>query len=298
MSGNILVVDSDSATRIRTIAVLMPAGYHVSIAEDPLQAASVAVAESPDLVLLGDSMTHASGLSIVGRLFSSPETARIPVVIIANTPEHHAAADQAGARAVIAGPLEPADLLRIVDENIHTPGAMPGAPASLLNDADRLAAVTAIRADLKADANLDQFTQLASKLLQVPISTITLIERDQQVFISQIGLAEPWASRGATPLEYSYCQYAVTSRAPLRIDDATAHPLVENSPAIGELNVQSYLGIPLITSDDHAVGTLCVIDSHPRHWTDSEVSILNDLAGILTAQLDTIVRTSGRHSAA
>jgi GAF domain-containing protein len=139
---------------------------------------------------------------------------------------------------------------------------------------------------------------LASKLLQVPISTITLIERDQQVFIGQIGLAEPWASRSATPLEYSYCQYAVTSRAPLRIDDASAHPLVENSPAIGELNVQSYLGIPLITSDDHAVGTLCVIDSHPRHWTDSEVSILNDLAGILTAQLDTIVRTSGRHSAA
>jgi len=297
MADKILVVDSDSAARLRLIAVLMPAGYQVSIAEDPIAAATVAAEELPELVLLGDSMTHASGLSLVGRLFSSPETARIPVLVIANTVENATAADQSGARAVIPGPVAAADLLRAIEANIHSPGALVQAPASLLNDADRLAAVAALRSDLSGNSNLDQFTELASKALQVPISTITLIERDEQVFASQVGISEPWASRGATPLEYSYCQYAVTSRAPLRIDDASAHPLVENSPAIGEMDVASYLGIPLITADNQAVGTLCAIDSQPRHWTDSEVSKLNDLAEILTTQLNEITHSSGRHSA-
>ncbi|MDP9027107.1 MAG: GAF domain-containing protein, partial [Actinomycetota bacterium] len=171
-------------------------------------------------------------------------------------------------------------------------------PESVLTDADRLAAVEALRPELSEQEGLDRFTLLASKILEVPVSTITLIDRDRQIFASQVGVSEPWASAGEVSLEYSYCQYAVTSREPLRIDDANRHPLVQGSPAIDEMNVVSYLGIPLITDDDQAVGSLCAIDSRPRHWTDHEVSILNDLAEILLAQLNATRRTPGRHALA
>lgn len=144
---------------------------------------------------------------------------------------------------------------------------------------------------------LDRFTELASKLVQVPVSTITLIDRDRQVYASHVGVGEPWASVGHAPLEYSYCQYAVTSRQPLRIDDATQHPLVRESPAITEMNAVTYVGIPLIMDDDQAVGTLCAVDSRPRHWTDHEVGILGDLADILTARLNSTRRNPGRHIA-
>jgi CheY-like chemotaxis protein len=297
MAGKVLVVDNDASTRHQTIATLLPAGYQLAVSEDPLEAANTALLEQPDLVLLGNSMTHEAGLAIVGRLFSAPGTAPLPVVIIANSAEAQFAAERAGARTVIPGPVAPADLLAVIAANIDSPGALPQAPASLLNDEQRLAAVAAIRADFAGDESLDQFTRLASEMLQVPVSTISLIEKDRQVWASQVGVAEPWASEGGTSLEYSYCQYAVTSRAPLRIDDASTHPLVADSPAIGEMNVVSYLGIPLIMADDQAVGTLCAIDSTPRHWTDREESILNDLAGILTTQLNAMASGSGRHLA-
>ncbi|MDP9028508.1 MAG: GAF domain-containing protein [Actinomycetota bacterium] len=298
MAQRVLLVDSDFATRMQGIAALMGAGYEVSLAEDSLEATNVAASESPDLVLIGDSMVQSSGLALVGRLFSSSATAEVPVLVVANTPEGRLAADQAGARTVIAGPATAADLLGAVAAHIDRPGALSGAPVSVLNDEERLAAVDALRLDGSPQAGLDRFTKLASKMLHVPASTITLIERDRQIFASQIGVQEPWASAGETPLEYSYCQYAVTSREPLRIDDANRHPLVQNNLATTELGVGSYLGIPLIMDDDQAVGALCAIDSEPRLWTDHDVSIMNDLAEILTAQLNATRRGAGRHIAA
>ncbi len=293
----VLLVDSDSSTRMQAIRALMGAGYQVSIAEDSLEAARVAENESPDLVLLGDSMVLSAGLGVlVGRLFSSAGTADVPVIVIANTAEGKLLADKAGARAVIGGPASAAELIGAVAAHIESPGALHGAPAAVLNDEDRLAAVDALRPGPSGQASLDRFTVLASKMLHVPASTITLVDRDRQVFASQIGLGEPWATDGETPLEYSYCQYAVTSRQPLRIDNAKLHPLVQGSLATTEMSVSAYLGIPLITDDDQAVGTLCVIDSQAREWTDHDESILNDLAQILTAQLNATRKAPGRHS--
>jgi len=294
----VLVVDSDFPTRMQAITALMGAGYEVSIAEDSLEAAQVAASELPDLVLLGDSMAASSGLTLVGRLFSSAATAVVPVLVVANTAEAQIAADRAGARAVIAGPASASDLLAAVAAYIDAPGALAQAPESVLADPDRLAAVEALRPDPSEQESLDRFTRLAAKILEVPVSTITLVDRDRQVFASQVGVSEPWAAAGETSLEYSYCQFTVTAREPLRIDDANQHPLVHASPAITEMNVVSYLGIPLITEDDQAVGSLCAIDSQPRHWTDREVSILSDLAEILIEQFNFTRGRRGRHAAA
>jgi GAF domain-containing protein len=296
MPGKILVVDSDSATRQGAIAVLLPAGYQMCIAEDPFAAVSVATFEHPDLVLVADSMTSPSELGLIGRLFSSPETAAIPVVVIANSPEKEIAADRAGARAVLAGPADADQLLRFVGEHVASPGPLPGAPRSVLEDPDRLAAVNALRPGPSGNPDLDQFTELAAKMLDVPVSVITLIDKDHQLYASQTGVAPPGTALGETSLEYSFCQFAITSREPLRIDDATTHPLVSSNPAVNTQNMKAYVGIPLIVGGNQAVGTLCAIDSTPRHWTDHEVDILNDLADILTAQLDNADPGSGRHA--
>jgi len=147
MPGKVLVVESDFASRKNAIASLLRAGYEVCVAEDPFAAAHTAAQESPDLILLGDSMANPSGLSLVGRFFSSAETAAVPVLVIANTPERQAAAGQSGPRRVLPGPVTVPDLLDVVASQIAAPGALTQAPASVLNDADRLAAVTALLPD-------------------------------------------------------------------------------------------------------------------------------------------------------
>jgi GAF domain-containing protein len=296
MSGKILVVDDNATTRQRAMVTLLPAGYQMVIAEDTFTAVSVATQERPDLIVLADSMLNSEGFALIGRLFSTSETAAIPVVVVANSAEKADAADRAGARAVLAGPAGPDQFLAFVGEHIFSPGPLPGAPKSVLEDPERLAAVDSLRPDPHGNPDLDHFTELAAKMLDVPVSVITLIERDRQLYASQVGVAPSGTELGDTSLEYSFCQYAVTSRAPLRIDDATTHPLVSSNPAVNTQNMKAYVGIPLIIGGNQAVGTLCAIDSSPRHWSDHEVEILTDLADLLTAQLDSVHSDHGRHA--
>ena len=41
----------------------------------------------------------------------------------------------------------------------------------------------------------------------------------------------------------------------------------------------------LIDADGHALGTLCVIDSHPRHWTTHQVQLLSDIAASVVTEI-------------
>jgi CheY-like chemotaxis protein len=297
MPGKVLVVDSDMAARRRAMVALLPKGFDLSVAESSFEALGVAQRVVPDLIMLGSSMTDPAGLSLIGRLFSTPATADIPVIVIADTPEQASAADRAGARDVIHGPVDGERLQAIVHDHIDFPGALPQAPAALLNDPDRLALVDALRPGPGGEPSLERFTALAAKLLKAPVSIVTLVEMDGQTVAGQTGRDAPGTPPKTVPLTHSFCQFAVTSREPLRIDDSVAHPLVASSPAIQDDDIRAYLGIPLIVGGEQAVGALCVTDAVPRHWTDDETGVLTDLAGILTDQFDRTTRR-GRHTVA
>ncbi len=51
------------------------------------------------------------------------------------------------------------------------------------------------------------------------------------------------------------------------------------------MGVVAYAGIPLIDGDGHALGTLCVIDSQPRHWTSHQVQLLTDIAASVVTEI-------------
>jgi GAF domain-containing protein len=126
----------------------------------------------------------------------------------------------------------------------------------------------------------DRLTRLAAELLETPIALLTLVDADRQFFLSSSGLPEPIHSARETALDYSICQYAIGSRRPLIVSDARADPVLRGNRAVTELGVAAYAGVPLITGDGHAVGTLCVIDFVPRDWTDDRLAILARLADI------------------
>jgi GAF domain-containing protein len=96
---------------------------------------------------------------------------------------------------------------------------------------------------------------------------------------------EPWASRRGTPLSHSFCQHAVASREPLIVADSREHELLRDNPAIRDIGVIAYAGIPLIDAGGHALGTLCVIDSRPRHWTTDQIQLLSDLAASVVTEI-------------
>ena len=156
-----------------------------------------------------------------------------------------------------------------------------------LDDPARLAELE--RLDLlegRPDAGFDRYTQLAAEMLQAPVALVSLVQPDRQSFLSRSAHEEPWASTESTPLSHSFCRHAVESRAPLVIEDAREHALVAGNPAIEELNVIAYAGAPIMTRDDQAIGTLCVMDHEPRQWTPEQVGMLTDLAATVAREIE------------
>ncbi len=132
----------------------------------------------------------------------------------------------------------------------------------------------------------DRLTRLATKILRAPVALVSLVDRNRQFFKSQTGLLEPWASLRETPLSHSFCRHVVDSKAPLIISNALEDPRVSSNPAVYELGVAAYAGLPLTTADGQTLGSFCAIDSEPREWTEEEIGILRDLAASTVTEIE------------
>jgi PAS domain S-box-containing protein len=179
---------------------------------------------------------------------------------------------------------------------------MSEVPLTIIGNPARLAALRQLGLlDTQASGAFDRLTRLAARVLHAPVALVTFVEEERQFFKSAIGLDEPWATQRETPLSHSFCQYVVESGEPLIVPDARTHPLVSNNPAISEMGVMAYAGMPLITRDGQRLGSFCVIDHQPRIWTQAEIDILRDLAASVITEIelqaDTIERTQAEANA-
>ncbi len=159
--------------------------------------------------------------------------------------------------------------------------------ASVVLDGARIAALKDLGLlDTAAEEDFDRYTRLATDLLGVPVSLVSLVDADRQFIKSQSGLPEELAGVRTLPLSHSLCQYAVASQEPLVVADAREHPLVADSLAIRDLGLVAYAGMPLVLSDGFAVGAFCAIDTAPREWSDQDLRVLGDLAAAVMAHLE------------
>lgn len=158
-----------------------------------------------------------------------------------------------------------------------------------LRDARRLAAVRRVLSlDETDDEDLRRISRLATALLDTPVSLVSLVDDQRQVFAAQTGMEEPWAE--GTPLSHSMCRHVVEDDAPLVVDDASEDDRFADHPARTELEVAAYCGVPMRTPDGQVLGSFCVIDRAPRDWTDDEVELVGDLGALAAAELARRVR--------
>lgn len=129
-----------------------------------------------------------------------------------------------------------------------------------------------------------QFTLIAEHvrmMLGVPVALVTLVGSDRQFFAASPGLGEPWAGRGETPLDLSFCRHVVEEGAPAVVPDARLDPDFCHNGAIEALGVVAYLGVPLRLPGGEVVGALAAIDSRPRAWSDGDLERLSSAAGLV-----------------
>lgn len=147
-----------------------------------------------------------------------------------------------------------------------------------LIDVGRLTALLELGLTERSDPGMERYAERVRDQLSVPVSLVSLVLADQQVFPGMCGLPDPWAHRRATPLSHSFCQHVVTTGEPLIVEDARLAPLVRDNLATVEIGVVGYAGVPLTDDHGHVLGSLCAIDTEPRRWTDHEIAALRDIA--------------------
>lgn len=139
--------------------------------------------------------------------------------------------------------------------------------------------------DAPPEVAFDRITSLVQRLLGVEVALFSLVAETRQFFASAQGLTAPWAEKRETPLSHSFCRHVVTLQQDLVIEDARATELVRDNPAIRDLNVIAYLGVPVRTGTGHAIGSLCAISPSPRRWSEADITTMHELAEILETEI-------------
>ena len=157
--------------------------------------------------------------------------------------------------------------------------------ADVLCDPARLTALEHLGLSARPDRAMEHFADWARQAVGAPVALVSLVESDRQVFPGAAGLPEPWSTRRETPLSHSFCQHVVRSEQPLVVTDARTDPLVQQNLAVRDLNVVAYAGMPLTDEAGDVLGSLCVIDTEPRTWTEAELTTLRNIARACSTEL-------------
>ncbi len=148
-------------------------------------------------------------------------------------------------------------------------------PSIPVNEVNRLKKLHSYQIlDTPSESDYDEIVQLASQICNVPISLMTLVDKDRQWFKANIGLPVSETTR-----DISFCGHAINEDNILIVEDATKDKRFADNPLVtSDPNIKFYMGMPLTTPDGYNIGTLCVIDHEPRVLSSEQQNAIRILA--------------------
>lgn len=152
------------------------------------------------------------------------------------------------------------------------------------NEEKRVEALVSYRLmDTPPEEDFDRLAGLASRLFDVPIVLVSLLASDRQFFKARVGFDVCETSR-----EVSFCAHAIIQDDVLVIPDATKDPRFAFNPLVlGPPFICFYAGKPLVTPAGEKIGTVCLIDSKPRHaFTVEDRRNLSDIAALVMDRME------------
>lgn len=150
--------------------------------------------------------------------------------------------------------------------------------------------------DTPPEQPFDEIARLAALVCEAPMAQINFVDGARQWSKAAVG-----GPRVTMPRERGLCGRAIARHDPLVIDGAVGDDghLAGLALGYGQPTIRFYAGVPLVTPDGHAIGTLCVLDHRSRDLSQAQRDALIALARQTLAQLELRrPRAPGRESGA
>ncbi len=135
--------------------------------------------------------------------------------------------------------------------------------------------------DTPCGAEFDDLVQLASRLLDMPIALVNLVDEHRQWFKAEVGLGVR-----ETPLSDSFCVHTLKQDELLLVEDATCDPRFAANPQVtGPPYIRAYAGVILRGEGGVPLGALCTLDCKPRSFSEDQVEVLRALGRQVVSHL-------------
>jgi PAS domain S-box-containing protein len=153
----------------------------------------------------------------------------------------------------------------------------------LSNEQQRLEALRRYKIfNTEAEKSFKNIARLVAEIFNVSIAMISLVDDQEVSFQSNTGMNTTIGPRGE-----SFCSLTVLSPEVHVVEDALVDPVVARNPLVcGEFGLRFYAGAPLVTPDGFIIGTICIVDTQPRSFSDHEKRILSGMAIVVMEQIE------------
>src|SRR5829696_181019 len=166
-------------------------------------------------------------------------------------------------------------------------------------EAERLATLDhldAIRPE--TDHILQQLVDEARSIFGTDLCMVNLNLSDVQYFRAWSGELPPDLVKARQDLlEHSMCQYVLNSEMPLVVEDFLASEEFREQHWCVNYGIHFYAGTPLTTYDNHAIGTLCLLNARPIEFGQEQIRVLGGFAQAVVGRLE-LLAALGREQAA
>ncbi|MFM9056523.1 MAG: PAS domain S-box protein [Bacteroidota bacterium] len=121
---------------------------------------------------------------------------------------------------------------------------------------------------------LNDIVSLASKICEVPIAAVSVLDQQRQLFKAIHGLDVKGTERSI-----AFCNHTILQDNVFEVNDARSDKRFKLNPLVtSEPHIRFYAGVPLVARNGEKLGALCVIGREPKGLSDIQRELLMTLS--------------------
>lgn len=165
------------------------------------------------------------------------------------------------------------ELLQNMNHNIPLPD----------NERERLEALINFNILEKMPENeLMPLVKLAAFVSQTSVAVLSIIDGKRHYIKAKIGLSVYDMQN-----DFDFCHTVIQSNDYTEIADAMKDPEFSMSPlVVGHPNFRFFAGVPIATKEGFNIGSICILDTKPKHLYPEQVETLKKIAAQVTVLLE------------